>query len=61
MLMEAVPITGGMIFQVMDGAEIPPPSRKGPPRRSSKSRAGRRKAKAKSGRPGGRRGAGRPR
>jgi len=61
MLLEAVPITGGMIFQVMDGAEIPPPSRKGPPRRSSKSRAGRRKAKAKSGRPGGRRGAGRPR
>jgi ribonuclease R len=44
MLMEAVPITGGMIFQVLDGGPAPKPQRK-TGRGGGKSRAGRRRAR----------------
>lgn len=44
MLMEAVPITGGMIFQVLDGGPAPKPQRN-TGRGGGKSRAGRRRAR----------------
>ncbi|MEK9754062.1 MAG: ribonuclease R [Rhodospirillaceae bacterium] len=44
MLMEAVPITGGMIFQVLDPG-TPPKAQRKPGRGGGKSRAGRRRAR----------------
>ncbi|MBT6095984.1 MAG: ribonuclease R [Rhodospirillaceae bacterium] len=53
MLMEAVPVTGGMIFNVLDAGAPPPRRRNGPvrgtkPKPKGRSRSARRKARARS-------------